>query len=214
MQRWAVEHGTFWASEASNGLPPLCPARIEVAFAELESAAIDELAVAMNLSTPEPIRQRLHAGRRCFYLKAGGQIATYGWVTHGAEYVGELARHFHLRDDEAYVWDCGTVPAWRGHRCYSALLSQILHRLHGEGTPRIWIGAARQNQPSIRGIANAGFTLVVEITYRRFYRLTWIWFHQPSSPHRSLVSAAYRILIDEHERRLGRLAIGYQRKRE
>ena len=132
-------------------------------------------------------------------------------MTHGAEYVGELERTFQLDDEDAYIWDCATVSAWRGKHCYSALLSQIVYRLHREGTPRIWIGASQQNRPSIRAFANAGFSEVVRLTYRRFRRLTWMWIRRAHSQRRPLVSAAYDILINSHERRFGQLVIGYRR---
>lgn len=206
----AVEDGTLWALETSDGLPPLCRARVETKFEEVQAGDIDSLAAAMNLSTPEPVRQRLHSGRRCFILKVGDEIATYGWVTHGVECVGELERQFYLHDDEAYIWDCSTIPAWRGQRCYSALLSQIIYRLHGESVARLWIGASRQNQPSVRAFANAGFNRVVDVVYRRFYRLTLMWIQSANSAPRPLVSAAYRILLNEHERRVGPLLIGFK----
>lgn len=211
MQPWTVEHGTLWVLEAGNGLPPVCQARVEVEFEEANTADIDDLTIAMNLPTSELIQQRLHGNRRCFSLRIAGQLATYGWVTHGVERVGELERHFHLHNDEAYIWDCGTVPAWRRQRCYSALLSHIIYRLDHEGVARIWIGASRQNQPSIRGFVNAGFKPVVDLTYRRFHRLTLMWLYQARSTRRPLVSAAYRILVNDHERRFGQLAIGYIR---
>jgi GNAT superfamily N-acetyltransferase len=207
---WVSENGTLWALEADGGLPPACPARVEVGFSEAGVEDSGELAVAMNLPSPEPIRQRLESKRRCFILKIDEQIASYGWVTHGVEYVGELERRFHLRDDEAYIWDCGTVPAWRGQRCYSALLSQIVYRLHEEGIPCFWIGASRQNRPSIRGFANAGFNAVVDVAYRRFYRLTVLKIYQSPSTRPPLVAAAYRILLNEHERRIGPVAVGYK----
>jgi GNAT superfamily N-acetyltransferase len=211
MQPWAIEYGTLWALEVQAGLPPVCPAGVEVTFEEVGLAHIADLAVAMNLPTPEPIRQRLDSNRRCFSLRLAGQIVSYGWVTRGVECVGELERQFHLRDDEAYIWDCGTVPAWRGQRCYSALLSHLIYRLHHEGIPRIWIGASRQNQPSIQGIANAGFQRVIDLTYRRFFFLTFIRFQEAPTAQPSLISAAYRILLNDHERRFGPLAIGYNR---
>lgn len=209
MQPWAAEYGTLWAWETQAGLPPVCPAEVEVTFEEVGIAHVADLALAMNLSTPEPIQQRLRRNRRCFSLKKDGQIVSYGWVTHGAECVGELERQFQLHDDEAYIWDCGTVPVWRGQHCYSALLSQLIYRLHHEGVPRIWIGASRQNQPSVQGIANAGFQRVIDLIYRRFTFLTIIWFQEEIKAPSSLVSAAYRILLNDHERRFGSLAIGY-----
>src|SRR5262245_19401930 len=211
MRPWAVEHGTLWAAEIGDALPPICQARVEADFKEVGGADAHELAIAMNLPTPEPIQQRLLSDRRCFILRVADQIATYGWVTRGPECVGELERQFHLRDDEGYIWDCGTVPAWRGQGCYSALLSCIVHRLHREGVARIWIGASRENQPSIRGFAKAGFKPVVDLTYRRLYRLTSMWLHPAPAAPRPLVAEAYRILLTDRERRLGRLVVGYHR---
>ena len=209
MQPWTTEYGTLWALETGNGLPPLCRARVEVAFEEVGGEDSDELAAAMELPGTATIRQRLQGRRRCFCLRVAGAIAAYGWVTRGVECVGELERKFHLHDDEAYIWDCVTLPAWRRQRLYSALLSHMVYRLHSEGIPRIWIGASRQNRPSIRGFANAGFQPVVDVTYRRFYRLTILWIHQAPSAQPPLVAAAYRILINKHEWRWGRLAVGF-----
>lgn len=211
MQQWAVEHGTLWALETGNGLPPFCSARIEVVFEELKSHEIGDLVDIMDLSSPELIQKRLEGGRRCFVLKRDGRIVTYGWVTHGAEYVSELERTFDLCDDEAYIWDCRTVPAMRGQRCYSALLSHMIYRLHHEGIPRIWIGASRQNAPSVRGFANAGFQPVMDLTYRRLYCLTVLWFQEAPAALSHLISAAYRIMVNDHEQQFGRLAVGCRR---
>jgi ribosomal protein S18 acetylase RimI-like enzyme len=209
MQPWTVEYGTLWAVEPGADLPPICSARVEAAFEELGLADAGALAAAMNLPTPELVLQRLHSNRRCFSLKVAGQITSYGWVTRGAECVGELERTFHLHDDEAYIWDCGTVPAMRRQRCYSALLSHLIHLLYREAVPRIWIGASRQNRPSIRAFVSAGFQPVVDLTYRRFMHLTLMWVHHAPSAPRPLVSAAYRILLNDHERRFGHVIFGY-----
>ena len=216
MSLWTTEYGTLWAWETGNGLPPLCAARTEAVFAEVDDEDIDDLAVAMNLPGPQLIQQRLRERRRrCFCLKVEGQnadpaIATYGWVTQGVECVGELEREFHIRDNEAYIWDCGTILAWRGQGFYSALLSHLIYQLHDEGVARIWIGASRLNQPSIRGFVNAGFQPVVDCTYHRFYRFSLLWVQQGRSSQNALVPAAYRILLNEHERRWGQLIVGFK----
>lgn len=215
MRPWTVEYGTLWAWEREIGRPPSVPVKLNGVFQELTRADVGnvgnvgEVAAAMNLPDPAVVEQRLASGRRCFTLKADGRIITYGWVTHGPESVGELERQFHLYPDEAYVWDCATVPTWRKRGGYSTLLRCIIEQLQEERVPRIWIGASRLNQPSVRGIANAGFTHVIDVTYRRFYRLTLLRLHHSPSAPPSLTSAAYRILINDHERLVGRLAIGY-----
>lgn len=207
MKPWTVEYGTLWAWEPAGRPPPAYQPRVRAEFVELGAAECDELAIAMALSTPEPVSQRLDAGRRCFGLRIAGQLAAYGWVTQGPEHVGELEREFRVHDDESYVWDCGTVPQWRGQGCYSALLNQIIFRLHGEKVARIWIGASRLNRPSVRGMANAGFQSVVDITYRRMLRITALHFHDEHS-RSPLVAAAYRVMTADHERRFRNLAVG------
>jgi len=97
----------------------------------------------------------------------------------------------------------------RGQRCYSALLSQLIRELYREDIRRIWIGASLHNHASTRGFANAGFSRVVDLTYYRVYHLTLMWIHQAAA-RRPLVAAAYRILLNAHERRLGRLVLGYK----
>src|SRR5687768_15003697 len=105
MRRWTEEPGTLWAWEATHGVRPPYQAGTVVEFDEVGSAGAGELAVAMGMPVEELREQRLQGRRRCFVLRAGGQIANYGWVTHGPEGVGELERRFNLRDDEAYIWD-------------------------------------------------------------------------------------------------------------
>ena len=211
MPQCVVERGTLWGLETGNGFPPVCSARVEAVFKELAAGEIDDLTAAMNLPSSELIYRRLEANRRCFILKVDGEIATYGWVTHGIENVGELERTFHLGDDEAYIWDCVTRPAFQRQRCYSSLLSHIVHQLHRERVTRIWIGASLPNDPSVRGFANAGFQPVIDLTYRRFYKFTLLWFREAATATPQLISAAYRILVNNHEQRFGRLAIGYKR---
>jgi ribosomal protein S18 acetylase RimI-like enzyme len=208
---WAVERGTLWAMDAGDRVPPVCQARAPAEFGEATTADAERLAAAMGLPDTGAVLARLRGGRRCFWLQVDGQIACYGWVTRGAEEVGELERLFHLRDDEAYIWDCATLPEWRGRRCYSALLSQIAHRMRDEQVARCWIGASRQNQPSIRAFGNAGFVPVVDVLYRRLWRLTLMRiYHAPRAPP-SLLGHAYRILCDANERRVGHLLVGFRR---
>ena len=211
MKIWAAEDGTFWVVDPKDGLPSLFEAKIEATFREAKPADIPVLTQAMNLPSPKLIEERLANGRRCFILQTDNEIMTYGWVTHGMESVGELERHFNLRQDEAYLWHCGTVPAWRGQHGYSALLSHIVHQLYDENISCVWIGASRQNEPSIQGIINAGFRPVVDVIYRRLYRFTLFWVFHDATAQQSHISAAYRILINKHERRWGHLALGYKK---
>jgi ribosomal protein S18 acetylase RimI-like enzyme len=211
MAAWTVERGTLWVVAISRGLPPPCPARLAATFSEAGPAGLEEVAAAMKPAPAETAGQRLASGRRCFVARVDGAIAAYGWVTQGPEWVGELERAFNIDGDEAYLWDFATGPAWQGQRLYSALLGYILGRLEGEGTRRVWIGASRQNEPSVRGFANAGFQPVMDVVYRRWLWLTTMRFAETAAAGPELINAAYRILVRQGEWRMGRLAAGLLR---
>lgn len=213
MRLWTAEYGTFWAIRPDAGLPPVFRPEIEVVFEEAGSADIKNLTSAMNLLSPTLIEERFRGNRRCFCFKRNGRIISYGWVTHGKEQVGEMERTFNLRSGEAYLWNFSTLPDWRQNGLYSALLSRIIYRLAEEGkSPTIWIGASRLNQPSIQGIANAGFKRVLDATYRRILYLTFMWFKESTSNQPELIPEAYRIMLKENERLVGTVAVGWYKE--
>ncbi len=162
--------GTFWLLDLTDALPPGVVARVPVTF---QRADIPELARAMGLSDQAEILRRFAAGKQCYTGKVDGKLATYGWVTFDKEDIGELGVSLHLQPGEAYIWDCATLPAYRGQLLYPALLSYILAELRASGLRRVWIGADADNIPSQRGMVRAGFHPVADVLLA-----------VPSGPHR------------------------------
>lgn len=202
--------GTLWALALNDGLPPRCEPRIATTFVELDAESIVEAANGADVSVLDRFRSRLESGRRCFALLTDDTVATYGWVSYGAERVDEMDRTFTFADDDAYLWDFWTRPALRGQRCYSALLSECIYHLHSEGTPRAWIGADLDNRPSIKGFANAGFHRIVNLTLYHWSRVTLAYTRPSPTASAHLVRAARRATTAPHERRFGPIAIGYR----
>lgn len=201
---WTRERGILWAVELTAP-PPRVEPRVKASIREVGLAQVDALA-AVSGDDPEALRSRLAAGRRGFAVhvqtEAGSrqEIAAYGWVSLGSEYIGEQERTIRLAPGEAYIWDCATLPAFRGNLFYSALLSQMLVVLAQEKVRRVWIGAGSDNIPSLRGFANAGFLPVAAITYIRFLDLRASRFEIQAHAPPELVRAARQLWIadDEH----------------
>ena len=164
---WAFERGTLWARECDGKGAVLVAPKIRATLGEVYSEAADELATAMGFADSAQALRRFGGGRRCFVARVDGSIATYGWVSRGVERIGELERTLRMEPAEAYIWDCATLPHYRGQRLYCALLSHIAATLCHDGAQRLWIGAALSNTPSIRGFAAAGFQPVLRLTYLR-----------------------------------------------
>jgi RimJ/RimL family protein N-acetyltransferase len=132
-------------------------------FMRVGPSIAQELAQAMNLEEPSIVLQRLARGRHCYIASIEGKIVTYGWVTFDEEWIGELGLNFRLKAGEAYIWNCATLPAYRGLRLYPALLAYILRELQTQGQQRVWICADDDNLASQRGMLLAGFQPIADI---------------------------------------------------
>lgn len=154
--------GTFWMLDLTDALPPAVAARVPTTFQHAGSEDIPELAQAMGLRDQTEILRRFAAGKQCYTGRVDGRLATYGWVTFDKEDIGELGLSVCLQPGEAYIWNCGTPPAYRGQRLYPALLSYMFAELRAMGLYRIWIGADADNIPSQRGMILAGFRPIAD----------------------------------------------------
>jgi RimJ/RimL family protein N-acetyltransferase len=154
--------GTFWLLNLTEAALPEVAARVPVTFQRARSEDTAELAQAMGLDDPDEILRRFAAGKWCYIGRVDGRLATYGWVTFDEEEIGELGLSIRLQPGEAYIWDCGTPPAYRGQRLYPALLSSIITGLRAMGLRRVWIGADADNVASQRGMELAGFRPIAD----------------------------------------------------
>jgi hypothetical protein len=104
-----------------------------------------------------------------------------------------------LLPDEAYIWDCATLPAFRRNHLYSVLLSHILRELKKERLSRVWIGADLDNVPSQLGIARAGFTYVADLVVERVLALRQVWVQGRPNVPENLVTEARRVFLNDRE---------------
>lgn len=173
---------------------PAVPAGL--AFERIESgdprsaAVVARLAEAMRPAPQAEVARRLAAGRRAYLLRADGTVVTYGWVSFADEQIAELEGTIRIDPGEAYIWDCATLPAWRGRGLYPALLRAVARDLAAEGFRWVWIAAKTDNAPSLHGFAKAGY---VRIACVRYIRL-WSWRHlvvlgDPAAPAPQLAAA-------------------------
>jgi len=155
--------GTFWLLDLVRPLPTAPDPLLPTTFLRLGPEDAGELAQAMRCADTEIVQQRFSADKHCYGGKIEGEIATYGWVTFDQENIGELDLNIHLAPDAAYIWDCATLPAYRGQHLYAALLAYIVRALHTMSLRHAWIGADADNLPSQAGMVRAGFRPVVDI---------------------------------------------------
>ena len=161
-----VQHiGTFWILELDKPLPAVIVPRVPATFMRIGPEVAGELVQAIGLDDPAIILQRFSTGRHCYAARVDRvdeKLAAYGWVTFDEEAIGELGLRFRLKAGEAYIWDCATLPPYRGQLLYSALLSYIVSELCAAGLCRVWIGADTDNLVSQQGMVLAGFQPAID----------------------------------------------------
>jgi GNAT superfamily N-acetyltransferase len=187
--------GTLWILNLDEPslVGPL--ARVAVTFQRVGPEATPSLTQAMGFDDPAEVLQRFAAGKRCYTGSVEGVLATYGWVTFDEELIGELGLRVRLMPGEAYIWDCATLPAYRGLRLYPALLWYIINDLRAEGLRRIWIGADADNIPSQTGMVLCGFKPVVDIVLDRALAMRMSWVRGSHGAPEQLVEDARRKLL-------------------
>src|SRR6266566_3811883 len=154
--------GTLWLLDLQHSINNIVSPRIAANVERAGSEAATLLAAAMGLDEPAPVHERFASGRRCYLAWVDGALASYGWVSFKEEWISELGLYIRLASGDAYLWDCATLPAYRGQGLYPALLAHIAAELRAEGLRRVWIGADTDSLPSQKGIIRAGFQPIAD----------------------------------------------------
>ena len=191
--------GTIWALNLDWSLPQVDP-RVPARFRQAGPASAQVVAAAMGLPDAAEVLRRFENGRRCYTAWVEGELASYGWVSFDDELVGELSLRLRLVPGEAYIWDCATLPAFRGQHLYSALLGYILAELQTDPLCRAWIGANLDNVASQRGIAHAGFRRVGDLLVERALGLRLVRVQGQRDVPDHLVAEARRVFLGNRDR--------------
>lgn len=165
--------GTIWMLNLDEPSPAVAP-RLPVIFRQAEGGLDAAWVGGIGEGMAAEWQKRLAAGRQCYTAWGGDQLAAYGWVSVEEEHVGELNLRLRLLPGEGYIWDCATLPLFRGHHLYSALLAYIIERLRSRAFWRLWIGADLENIASQRGMARAGFHHVADLLVGGTSRQVWV----------------------------------------
>ena len=195
-----LPHGTLWMLDLGQPLPVRPVPQVPVVFMRAGPEVAQELAQAMDLGDQAMVVQRFDNGRHCYIGRIEGRLATYGWVTFDEEDIGELSLSIRLKAGEAYIWNCATLPAYRGQRLYPALLAHIVGELHHQGLHRVWIGTDTVNLPSQSGIVLAGFQPIGDVVISHVLTMRRAWVRgRPGIPEQLVMDARYALLGEREE---------------
>ncbi len=164
------------------------PSSDGVKFGVADQGCHTTLAEAMGV--PEAVVRSRMTGSRCYVGRVADRVAAYGWVSYDETPIEEIEATISLGQSEAYIWDCATLPEYRGQGYYTGLLRFILADLSSAGMQRAWIAHLSNNTPSRRGTQEAGFQPVLNIWYMRLLGLRHWWPRAVRGANTDMVRAA------------------------
>lgn len=193
------KQGTIWVLDLDHEMPAITP-RVQANFQRLTPDIAPALASTPGTLAMSEITRRLDAGCQCYIAWVDRQIAAFGWVSFIEEDIGELNLRIKLLPGEAYIWDCVTLPAFRGKLLYSTLLIYILNELRDQNTCRVWIGADFDNVVSQKGIARAGFRHIADLVIERVLAMRQVWVTGLTDVPEPIVAEARRAFLNDRDK--------------
>jgi GNAT superfamily N-acetyltransferase len=142
-----------------------------VSVEEVDPASAAAVVAAMG-EEGDLVSPRLARGCRCFAVRVQDQLAGYGWLSSGPEWIGELGLEIQPAATEAYIWNCVTVPVHRRRGLFRSLLSALISQARREGLSRLWIGTL--DSVGVGAVAAAGFRPVLNVRVLDLPALRWL----------------------------------------
>jgi GNAT superfamily N-acetyltransferase len=192
-------HGTIWMLNLDQEPSVVIP-RMQAHFRRVNLNMAPALASSIGLHLLPEILGRLEGGSQCYGAWVDGQAVAYGWISFQSEDIGELNLRIKLLPGEAYIWDCATLPGFRGKRLYSALLNYILGELRAQNLCRAWIGADHDNLASQKGMARAGFHHVADLVIERVLAMRQVWVMGLPGVPDSIVAEARLAFLNDRDK--------------
>jgi RimJ/RimL family protein N-acetyltransferase len=113
---------------------------------------------------------RIRNGQEPVIGRVAGIPSHISWVGRNYLRIDELGVTWQLQEQERCIFDCVTLPAFRGRGIYPATLRWIVaHWSRSDNIQKFWIYCDSGNIPSLRGIQKAGFKRIgTGSQHRRF----------------------------------------------
>ena len=132
---------------AFGSAPEPAPSRDAYQVVELGERDLEEIAAfPVRFITLEGLRARLEAGKIGLAVKHEGRIVAFSWID--LEECNFRGYRFPLREDEAYLFDAYTSPAYRGRGLTPFLRERVYQDLESRGRRRYFSFSDALNRPA------------------------------------------------------------------
>jgi hypothetical protein len=126
-------------------------------FRELSADDLRQLPVPDASFRQRQLERLARFGRSYAYgVFVDGQLAHISWLLPPAAVRTEVPAILHIKNDEAEITACETLPQFRGRGIYGFAIRKLFATGRRQGFARIYMKTAWDNKPSQKGILSAG----------------------------------------------------------
>jgi hypothetical protein len=137
--------------------PALREPSVELEYGFLDEDRAGELPSLGSALTPGEALRRLRRGERCFVARHRGGLVSARWLTDGEAFVEYLGGRLRLDENEVYVYEAFTAPAYRSLGLYGAASARLARELAAEGRVRTIVTVPPENAAAVRACEAAGY---------------------------------------------------------
>jgi GNAT superfamily N-acetyltransferase len=138
------------------------------------------------------VEVRMARGCRCFGAWLDDDLAGYGWLSTGPEWIGEVELEIRPEGGEGYIWNCFTLPDHRRQGVLRALLAGIRTSAQADGLRRLWIGSVAI--PAEKAFGQSGFTPALVFASEVITGYRWLQVRSATAADPALVQAAHHVV--------------------
>jgi hypothetical protein len=129
------------------GLPSVLKVERKISSSELSPKDLNEMTSFWNPKLAQRnMKERFGRGASLWLIKCDDRLAGYSWTIRGRTIAPS---YFPMAEDDVQFFDWLVFPEFRGRAIHWFLITQILHRLRGEGAARAFGDAAEWNEASL-----------------------------------------------------------------
>jgi GNAT superfamily N-acetyltransferase len=139
-------------------LPAAVGAGLPLTFSLMNRSELDEY-FAIPTESPSDPNILWDWGANCFLARHQGQIVSAVWIAERSFPLTYIHGSLDLSDDEVYVLEAFTLPAFRGKNLLPALLAHTCKHYLASGRRRAFTIIFSYNTASIRSFSKLGFKL-------------------------------------------------------
>lgn len=143
-------------------------------FELLKAKSISDCDFLEESNEKNIVISELKKGSLVYLLHKNKLVSAYACLATSKINIGEVSAKIEIENNEAYIYNCFTIPGCRGHGLYTKLLKLIIN---DNIDSLVYIASLKSNKKSIYVIEKVNFLYFDKIRYVKLFGISKLFFN-------------------------------------